>query len=106
MDHDSKGGVVEKMKIMFAGAVAGLVSWIIPYPIDFVKTKMQSQDLDKRTYKNSWDCFTTNYKEHGWRGFTRGLWTVCLRSIPVNSMAFLIEEETAILLGRQHVNEW
>jgi hypothetical protein len=77
---------------MFAGALAGLGSWIFPYPIDFVKTKMQSENLDGRKYKNSWHCFISNYRESGWRGFTRGLWTVCLRSIPVNSMAFLVEE--------------
>jgi solute carrier family 25 carnitine/acylcarnitine transporter 20/29 len=92
MEHNPNGGLTDKLKIMFAGAVAGLGSWIFPYPIDFVKTKMQSENLDGRMYKNSWHCFISNYRETGWRGFTRGLWTVCLRSIPVNSMAFLVEE--------------
>jgi len=31
---------------------------------------------------------------------------VSIRSIPVNSVAFLIEEEMGILLGRAHVHEW
>ena len=42
MGHDSKGVISEKLKIMAAGATAGLASWVFPYPIDFVKTKMQS----------------------------------------------------------------
>ena len=58
MNHDTNGGLVEKMKIMFAGATAGLFSWIIPYPIDFVKTKMQSQNLDNKIYRSSWHCLT------------------------------------------------
>jgi solute carrier family 25 (mitochondrial carnitine/acylcarnitine transporter), member 20/29 len=106
MRHDKNGGMVEKLKIMTAGAISGLASWVFTYPIDFVKTKMQSENLDSRKYRNSWHCFIQNYREHGWMGFTRGLWTVCLRSIPVNSAAFLIEDETANLLGRKGVNEW
>lgn len=42
MNHQSNGDLIEKAKIMVAGAIAGLGSWIFPYPIDFVKTKMQS----------------------------------------------------------------
>jgi hypothetical protein len=42
MRHDSNGGIKEKLKIMTAGAMAGLGSWVFTYPLDFVKTKMQS----------------------------------------------------------------
>jgi hypothetical protein len=57
MNYDSKGDFFEKIKIMLAGALAGLGSWILPYPIDFVKTQMQSENLDVRKYRNSWHCF-------------------------------------------------
>jgi len=77
---------------MFAGSSAGLTSWVIGYPIDFVKTKIQSQDLDNKIYKGIFDCLKTNVTQNGRSILLRGLSTVCIRSIPVNSVAFLVEE--------------
>jgi len=42
---------------MLAGGVAGLASWVFLYPVDFVKTKIQSQDLENKIYRNSYHCF-------------------------------------------------
>lgn len=83
--------------------MAGLASWFIGYPIDFIKTKIQSQDLDNKQYKGMVDCFWKSYKQHGASGFTRGLATVCLRSIPVNGVSFLVEDEIGSLMGRKYV---
>ena len=77
---------------MGAGGVAGLLSWVIGYPVDFIKTKIQSQDLDNRKYKGMSDCFIRHYKKYGMAGFTRGLFTVCLRAFPVNTVGFLVED--------------
>lgn len=89
MSHDPHGSWSEKLKVMMAGGAAGLASWVFLYPLDFVKTKLQSQDIENRVYRGSWHCFRTNLKEHGWKVFTRGLVTVSLRSFPVNAMGFL-----------------
>lgn len=75
---------------MLAGGVAGLGSWIFTYPLDFIKTKIQSQDLDNKEYKGLADCFKKNLQEHGGKVFTRGLVTVCIRSFPVNAVGFLV----------------
>lgn len=75
---------------MSAGSIAGLFSWVFGYPIDFIKTKIQSQDLDNKIYKGIIDCLKTNIKEHGKHILLRGLSTVCIRSIPVNSVGFLV----------------
>jgi solute carrier family 25 carnitine/acylcarnitine transporter 20/29 len=75
---------------MSAGSIAGLFSWVFSYPIDFIKTKIQSQDLDNKTYKGIVDCLKTNIREHGKNILLRGLTTVCIRSIPVNSVGFLV----------------
>ena len=32
---------------LLAGGMSGPISWLLPYPIDYVKTKMQSQNMDK-----------------------------------------------------------
>jgi solute carrier family 25 carnitine/acylcarnitine transporter 20/29 len=101
MSHDPEGTWREKMKIMFAGGAAGLMSWIIGYPIDFLKTKFQSQDLDDRKYKGMKDCFERVYRKYGKKVFTRGLLTVCLRSVPVNAVSFLVEDEIGVLLDKK-----
>ena len=86
---------------MASGGMAGLISWVIGYPVDFLKTKIQSQDLDNRKFKNAKDCFIRNYRRYGAKGFTRGLFTVSLRSFPVNAVGFIVEEKVAGLLGRK-----
>ena len=86
---------------MMAGGIAGLSSWVIGYPIDFMKTKIQSQDLDDKKYKGIWDCFIRHYRKRGMKAFTRGLWTVCLRAFPVNTVGFLVEDEVAHAMGRK-----
>ncbi len=91
MSYDREGSHAEKLKIMAAGGLAGLTSWVIGYPIDFLKTKLQSQDLDDKKYSGMVDCFKRTYKKYGAHIFTRGLVTVCLRSFPVNAVGFLME---------------
>lgn len=91
MNYDySDRNSFQKIKVATAGCISGLISWILAYPIDFVKTRMQSQDLDHQIYRNNTHCFRACLAEYGWRGFTRGLWTVCLRSIPVNMVGVTI----------------
>ena len=88
---------------MMAGGTAGLLSWFIGYPIDYLKTKIQSQDLDEKKYKGMWDCFKRHYRKYGMACFTRGLWTVCLRAFPVNTVGFLTEDEVAHFMGRKEI---
>lgn len=88
---------------MLAGGTAGLISWVVTYPIDFVKTKLQSQDLDHKKYRGMLNCFQRAYKKYGLIVFTRGLVTVCLRSIPVNAVGFLAEDEMGVLLNRKPI---
>lgn len=103
MSHDREGGWHEKGKIMLAGGAAGLISWVVGYPIDFIKTKLQSQDLDNPKFKGISDCFWRVYKKYGPKIFTRGLVTVCLRSIPVNAVGFLADDEIGVLLDRKPI---
>lgn len=72
-----------------AGGLAGVNSWIFTYPIDYVKTLTQSQNLDMLTYKNAWDCAKKQYNHEGYRTFFKGLGITILRSFPVNGTAFL-----------------
>ena len=35
----------------YSGGMAGVLSWIISYPLDVIKSKIQAERLDKRSYK-------------------------------------------------------
>ena len=52
-----KDGVVSKAGSFLAGGLAGTATWFAMYPIDYVKTKIQSDNFEKPEYKNSIDCF-------------------------------------------------
>ena len=73
----------------FAGGIAGSASWFFSYPVDYIKTKMQSQNLYDLKYRNSMDCAKQMYKKEGIRTFFKGLGITLLRSFPVNGVAFL-----------------
>jgi hypothetical protein len=45
-----------------AGGLAGCNSWLFTYPVDYVKTIMQSQNLEKIKYKSAWECAREQYK--------------------------------------------
>lgn len=52
-----KDGVVSKTGSFLAGGLAGTATWFAMYPVDYVKTKMQSDNFEKPEYKNSIHCF-------------------------------------------------
>jgi solute carrier family 25 carnitine/acylcarnitine transporter 20/29 len=67
-----------RINTFVAGSVGGITSWIVAYPFDVIKTKIQTQPLKtKDVVKNIW-------KTEGYRGFVRGL-APCLTRAPIVS---------------------
>ncbi|KAK9721400.1 mitochondrial aspartate-glutamate transporter agc1 [Basidiobolus ranarum] len=61
---------------LFNGAIAGVVGTLIIYPLDMVKTRLQSQKPDafgNLRYKGGVHCFKTIVQAEGARGLYRGL---------------------------------
>lgn len=63
------------MDLLYAGGVAGCLSWLITYPIDVVKTRYQIDN----SYKSMFDCVRKTFKSEGLIGFWRGLSPTLLR---------------------------
>ena len=82
-----------------AGGIAGSSSWFFTYPVDYVKTVMQSQDLDRPRYKNVKDCAVQQYRSEGYKAFFKGLGITMLRSFPVNAVAFFSFEYLMRMMG-------
>jgi len=82
---------------LIAGGVGGFLYWFLFYPLDVVKSAIQTDNIVKsqRKYKSTLDCWRQLSKE-GWRRFYRGLSPCLIRSVPANavmlySVAFLTE---------------
>ena len=87
------------MAAFLAGGIAGSNSWLFTYPLDYIKTVMQSQDLGRLKYRNAWHCAQEQYANEGYKAFFKGLGITMLRSFPVNAVAFYSFEYVMRLMG-------
>ena len=77
-------------KIWIAGGAAGVGCWIITYPIDVIKTRVQA--APPGTYKGFMDCGVKLYREGGPRIFANGLIPTIYRAAALHSAIFLVYE--------------
>lgn len=97
--HARQGGgpgtPVSTAATLTAGALAGAISWIAIYPIDVIKTNMQTSVSAGGRYqgKNFLGVGAALLKERGPGVFYRGLSTAVVRAMPVNAAIFYIYEK-------------
>jgi len=83
-----------------AGAVAGVCGWVIIFPVDSVKTRIQARQASEPTYRIR-DCIRDMAREEPMgRAFTRGLGVCLVRALPVNAVTFLTYE-AVMALGQE-----
>lgn len=88
--------------IFLSASTGGVLYWVITYPIDVLKSTMQSDEsqVDKRKFKNIADAARRLYvEEGGWRRFFKGFSPCLLRAIPANVTMLWTVEKVRILLG-------
>jgi solute carrier family 25 carnitine/acylcarnitine transporter 20/29 len=68
--------------------------WCSIYPIDVIKSKIQTDCLtkEKRKYSSSFDCAKQILAKEGIKGFFKGFGTCMLRAGPVNASSFVAFE--------------
>ena len=84
--------------LMFAGGMAGTISWASVFPPDVIKTRIQI-DTEKR-YNGFMQCLISSFKEERWKLFVRGLAPTVIRAFPMNAAIFTVN----ILLKRIYSN--
>ena len=72
--------------LLLAGGMAGICAWIVTYPVDIIKSRIQADMTGK--YSGLWDCLKQSYQESGMMSFTRGLAPTLLRAFPTNAATF------------------
>ena len=74
------------LQVMLAGGTGGIAYWLTIYPVDVLKTTLQSDHTDpaKRRYKGVADAASQIYREHGIKGFFRGFTPCLARAFPAN----------------------
>lgn len=82
---------VSTWTMLIAGGFAGVVSWMICYPIDIVKSRMQIDGMKgPKIYKNSLDCLRKSVDAEGYSFLIRGLTPAIVRAFPVNAACFTV----------------
>jgi len=75
---------VSSAKAVLYGATAGYVLWAFIYPIDVVKSRIQTDGFssaDGRKYASTLDCLKKVWKAEGANGFLRGLGPTVIRYV-------------------------
>ncbi|KAF7729471.1 Mitochondrial carrier protein ymc2 [Apophysomyces ossiformis] len=78
-------------EVCLYGATAGYAMWGTAYPIDAIKSKLQTDGFDKATrkYSSVLDCVRKTMAAEGVAGFFRGIGPCLLRAAPSNAATFM-----------------
>ncbi|KAI1744898.1 mitochondrial carrier domain-containing protein [Xylaria scruposa] len=86
---------VPAYKVALYGGLAGEALWLGSYPLDVVKSKMQTDGFGANMrYKSMRDCFAQTWRAEGMRGFWKGIGPTLLRAMPVSAGTFAVVEAT------------
>eukprot|EP00252_Welwitschia_mirabilis_P014095 TRINITY_DN3112_c0_g1_i2.p1 TRINITY_DN3112_c0_g1~~TRINITY_DN3112_c0_g1_i2.p1 ORF type:complete len:312 (-),score=54.23 TRINITY_DN3112_c0_g1_i2:151-1086(-) len=83
-----RSGEESVVTMLTAGGLAGVASWVVCYPLDVVKSRLQAQDGASRKYTGMIDCFKKSVMEEGFKVLWRGLGTAVARAFVVNGAIF------------------
>jgi len=81
-------GTISGFGQILSGGTSGIGSWIVSYPFDVIKTRMQVS-TEGLTTKN---CMLMMYRQEGLLVFYRGIFPCLIGSFPINAAIFFIYE--------------
>jgi hypothetical protein len=90
-----------RLNVLLSGALGGLCAWSICYPLDVIRSEIQTDDLrpGHRKYTSYLDCIKQIYEQHNtFKTFYRGFFPGIFKAIPINAACFLAYEEVYRLL--------
>lgn len=77
------------MALCLAGGISGINAWLVTYPFDVMKSRIQVDGVDgPQQYTGMVDCFRKSYRAEGYKVFFRGLNSTLIRAFPTNAATF------------------
>ncbi|KAK7679923.1 hypothetical protein QCA50_017083 [Cerrena zonata] len=88
-------------ELLLSGALAGNALWLSSYPLDVIKSNIQSDGFGSQSRFNGhiWSTAKTIYKLNGAAGFWKGIVPCLLRAIPCSAGTFASVELALRLMG-------
>ncbi|CAI5756935.1 unnamed protein product [Candida verbasci] len=101
LQHYKSRDEISTPELLISGALAGNALWLSSYPLDVIKSNIQSDGWGKESKFNNSILKTTKYiyKSHGFTGFWRGIIPCLLRAIPCSAGTFASVELALRLMG-------
>lgn len=111
-NHSNNVDELHPLEVCLAGGLAGIVAWIVTYPFDVVKSRIQVDGMyGECRYRGVLHCFRESYREElreleieyeqdpknkprptKWRAnrvFVKGINSTILRAFPLNAVTFV-----------------
>ncbi|KOC70144.1 Mitochondrial carnitine/acylcarnitine carrier protein CACL [Habropoda laboriosa] len=98
LTRTADNGPVSTPCMLLAGGLAGTASWVISYPLDVVKSRIQANG---NRYAGVIDCLKRSVMTEGYSCLYRGLSSTILRAFPTNAVTFTVVAWTFRLLGQE-----
>ncbi|QRG36321.1 hypothetical protein FDK38_000656 [Candidozyma auris] len=86
-------------KLCMYGGLSGYALWSAIYPVDVLKSKLQTDSLSKPSYSGSVSVAKDIIKKGGIKGFYKGFLPTILRAAPANGATFAAFEVTMRLIN-------
>lgn len=85
-------GPVSTGTMLLAGGFAGMASWLVSYPVDVLKTRVQTDGNSDgiKVYNGLLDCYKKSVAREGYKFLFRGLMPTLVRAFPVNAACFTV----------------
>jgi hypothetical protein len=97
---------VSTLHMLLAGGVSGTLSWVLTYPIDVVKSRLQTDGMDGvNRYSGFMDCLKKSIQAEGYGVMTRGLTSTILRAFPTNAATFAVVTWVIRWTDTRHVED-
>ncbi|ODV76880.1 mitochondrial carrier protein [Suhomyces tanzawaensis NRRL Y-17324] len=101
LQHYHSRNDISTPELLASGALAGNALWLSSYPIDVIKSNIQSEPFGPgATIKGSIRKATKHiYQAHGLRGFWRGIVPCLIRAVPCSAGTFASVELALRVMG-------
>ncbi|XP_062039526.1 solute carrier family 25 member 43 [Lepus europaeus] len=83
-------GRISQWSSIMAGSLAGMVSTIVTYPTDLIKTRLMVQNILEPSYRGLLHAFSTIYQQEGFLAFYRGVSLTVLGALPFSAGSLLV----------------